>query len=410
MRRLALTWLGSVPVANTPLGTTAPSLTRAPVTRVHDGLEAVDRVSWDALYAGSPEGWDLYRSFEATPSPGFRLGAMTVEDGAQLIGGAPLFEMVYRLDTPFQGRAKALGDRLHALAPRLTSVSVLGLGSPLSDNCCLGVAAHLDAGRKAGVVETMIDGLMREAKVRRSLVVAVKSLGSEAEHYHEPLTAAGFGRVTSVPVVMLPLSFISMDAYYASLPKKTASYLKRKMKGADGLRIEYRGTTDGLEGQLMHLYKSTLAQSAVSYGEIDEIHPRYFTEMLSRLGDRARLMLCWKGEELLSFQVFLIGRDRVIANKIGMRYPQAREHNLYFVNWLAMIECAIAERVPLIEMGATTYAAKLMFGGHIERRWLYFRFVNGLVNRFSRPLHPLFDFERNDPELKALATSGGLRL
>ena len=52
--------------------------------------------------------------------------------------------------------------------------------------------------------------------------------------------------------------------------------------------------------------------------------------------------------------------------------------------------------------GATTYAAKLLFGGHIEQRWLYFRFTNGIVNRLTRPIHHLFDFESNDPELTRL--------
>ena len=53
-------------------------------------------------------------------------------------------------------------------------------------------------------------------------------------------------------------------------------------------------------------------------------------------------------------------------------------------------------------MGATTYATKLLFGGHLERRWLHFRFRGSLSNRLLSPVAPLFDFERNDPELGKL--------
>jgi hypothetical protein len=55
-------------------------------------------------------------------------------------------------------------------------------------------------------------------------------------------------------------------------------------------------------------------------------------------------------------------------------------------------------------MGGTTYATKLLFGGHLERRWLYFRWREDWTNSLLRPLAPMFDFERNDPELKQLKT------
>jgi hypothetical protein len=113
-------------------------------------------------------------------------------------------------------------------------------------------------------------------------------------------------------------------------------------------------------------------------------------------------MLCWRGEELLSFQLFLVGADRVLAKQIGMKYPESRELNLYFVNWLKLLEFAIERRIPSVEMGATTYATKLLFGGYLERRWLHFRFRGALWNTVLSPVAPLFDFERNDPELQKL--------
>jgi hypothetical protein len=76
--------------------------------------------------------------------------------------------------------------------------------------------------------------------------------------------------------------------------------------------------------------------------------------------------------------------------------------NLYFVNWLKLIEFAIAHRIPAVEMGATTYHTKLLFGGYLDRRFLHYRFRGALANRILKPLGPFFDFERNDPELKKL--------
>ena len=85
-----------------------------------------------------------------------------------------------------------------------------------------------------------------------------------------------------------------------------------------------------------------------------------------------------------------------------MKYPEARELNLFFVNWLLHVRYAIEKRVGLIEMGATTYGTKLLFGGHVERRWLYFRSRSALATVLMKPFARFFDFERHDPELTRL--------
>src|SRR5262249_18452910 len=123
------------------------------------------------------------------------------------------------------------------------------------------------------------------------------------------------------------------------------------------------------------------------------------------VGGSARLMLCWRGNELLSFQIFMVGGSRVLACHIGMQYPEARDLNLYFINWVKLIEFAIDHRIPCVDMGATTYTTKLLFGGYLDARLLYFRFRNPVWNSILSPLASFFDFERNDPELQRLLQS-----
>lgn len=376
-------------------------------TRLHPSVGVVPKDEWDALFPGDVESHDLYRAFEAAPPPGFSLAAITVHDQGRLVAAAPLFRTSYRLDTPFQGAARRLSDRVYARHPRLLSLPVLGIGSPMSDNCNLGLAATLSADERRAALAALLDGFMKAGCAEKTAILAVKSLAEDPWQEADLFEERGFGCVTSVPVVTLPLPYVSLNHYLASLPEKDGSYLKRKLRSAAKIRIEYRTSVEGLEARISDLYEATLKQSAVNYGEFDRLHPAYFSSVLNGLGDRAQLMLCWRGDELLSFQVFLVGANRIIANKIGMKYPEARELNLYFVNWLKMIEFAIERGIPEIEMGATTYAAKLLFGGYMGRRWLYFRFRGGLVNVLTRPLHGLFDFERNDPELQKLASRTG---
>lgn len=354
---------------------------------------------------GEPESWDFYTAVESVPPPGFKLGAIAAFDGGRIVAVAPIFRIAYRIDTPLQGRLRKTGDWVHARLPRLVSFPVIGIGSPMSDNCALGFAPELTDADCAQVFDGILTHLAQLARAEKCALIAIKSLDRSAELLAEPLRKHGYNCVTSVPLAMVDLPYNSLDHYLDALPNKTGSYFRRKMRSASKVRIEYRSSIAGLEAQISELFDNTLKQSKVSYGDFEKLDSNYFPSVVNGMGEKAQFMLCWRGEELLSFQLFLVGRDRVLAKQIGMKYPEARELNLYFVNWLKLLEFAIEQRIPTVEMGATTYATKLLFGGYLERRWLHFRFRNGFWNRALSPVVPLFDFEKNDPELLKLDAS-----
>jgi predicted N-acyltransferase len=194
-----------------------------------------------------------------------------------------------------------------------------------------------------------------------------------------------------------------MDEYLISLPKKTRTYMKRKMRSLPELRIEFRTTADGVEDQLFPLFENTRNQSKSRYGEFEDLNCDLFKRVMGELGDKACLMLCWKGDRLMSFLLMLVARDRVIGKYIGMVYPEGRELNLYFVMALKMIEMAIERGIGQVEMGVTTYPTKLLFGGHMERRWLYYRCLSRWQDAAIHAFDFLFDFERNDEDLRRLS-------
>jgi hypothetical protein len=370
--------------------------------RIYSSVSELPRSELDGILPGEPESWDFYRVVESVPPPLFTLKIIAGFEGSRLLVVAPLFYVTYRIDTPLQGALRRAGNWIHSRVPYLTSLRVIGLGSPMSDNLTIGFASHLALEDRQRAFEGLLACLKREADRDKSAVVAIKSMDQLTGEMHPILAARNYRRVTSVPLVMLDLPYRSMDDYLTSLPQKTASYLRRKNRSAKMVRVEYRRDIAGLESKIYALFQSTLENSKVDYGEFEQLHPCYFPCVVNGLGTNAQIVLCWHEDELLSFQLALLGRNRLIAKQIGMKYPQARDFNLYFVNWLELIDFAIAKRIPRIEMGATTYATKLLFGGYLERRWLYFRFRNTVLNRITGPIAPLFDFEKNDHELRQL--------
>ena len=351
-----------------------------------------------------PENWEQYCSLEKVSPQGFELGALAAFDAEKIVAAAPLFRFNYRIDTSLQGSGQRLTNAIYARWPRLLSFPVVGIGSPMSDNCAIGFSPRLSERGRLQAFEGLLMHLAAEAQANRTAVSVIKSLTS-AQVLEEPLVRYGYRGMRSLPVVMLDLRSASLDEYLNSLPQKTGSYLRRKMRSIDQVRIEYRSHLSGLEERIRELFEYTLSQSGVHYHDFENLHPDYFRRIVEDAGGSARLMLCWRGEELLSFQIFLAGESRVLACHIGMKYPEARHLNLYFINWLKLIEFAIEHRIPCVDMGATTYTTKLLFGGYLDARLLYFRFRNSLCNSLLSPLAPLLDFERNDPELQKLARS-----
>ncbi len=371
--------------------------------RYCDSIRSLDRDAWDNLNPGKGEDWTYLAALETVPPPGFKLGAVVVERGDKLIAAAPVFRTTYRFDTSLQGRMRRITDRIHRLVPRAVSMDVMSLGSPLADSSLIGFENGLGGAEQAAALHQMLDCLEEKARDDGVPLIASKGLNDVECNDFQPLfSARGYQRVTTLPNVVLELPYYSLDGYLASLPDGTARYIKRKWRSAQNVRVEYRNSIADVQDQVNALYRSTLAQSRWDYGNFGPLHQDYFETVLREQRDRARLMLCWVDDELLSFQLFLAGTHAVPAKGIGMSYPKAREHNLYFLNWKAMIEFCIERRIPRISMGGTTYSTKLMMGGRLARQWIFFRFNNRVLNKSLSYLAPMFDFESNDTELRSL--------
>lgn len=372
--------------------------------RIHDSIAAIARHEWDSLLPGAAEDWAYYRAAEHCPPPNFALGIIAAYRGNELAAAVPFFRTTYELHTSLQGGLRRVVDRLAARAPRLLQLPVLALGSPLLDRCDIGFAPGLDASERAGLMRAMLDALRAKAAKERVTLLGLKDVSdADMGEFDAVLTASGFARMTNVPMAHIDLPFDSEEGYLAHLPEKTASYLRRKLRTLPRIRVEYRSSVEGLEAELHALYQATRANSQVQYGDFDELHPRYFQTVLESCGKKARLMLCWSGDALVSFQLFMVGRDEIVAKFVGMRYPQARELNLYFINWLMMFRCAFDQRVRHIRMGNTSYAVKKLLGGRLEKSWIYFRHLNPAVNWVFHRVAPLMDYEKNDPELRQMA-------
>jgi hypothetical protein len=363
----------------------------------------IAREHWVHLFGSRGESWDYFRACERATPEDFSASAMGVWAGAELIAAAVLFRTDYRLDLSLEGPFKPAGEWLYRNARKFVVVPVLGLGSPLTEECPIGFAPSLSAAERLTAFAALMQGMDAHAKAEKIPLLALKDITDrDAVWAHEPLSQAGFTRVATLPLATLHLPFKNEEEYLASLSASMRSDLRKKMRRAAKVTIEVRDSIDGIEDEIVELFQETKANRKTDYGAFDEVPADYFREVMRAMPGKAQLMLARVDGKLATFNIFLIEPDRIIGKYVGMRYPLAREHNLYFINWMATARLCMERGIPWLQTGHTSYKQKVRLGCQLKRSWVYFKHRNPLINPLFKLFGPLMAFDAMDPDLKAL--------
>lgn len=374
--------------------------------QILDSIATIDAAAWDACFPGEAEAMAYYTACEMAArlsGRGVRVGAVCVEDEQGVVAVAPTFRLDYRLDTPLQGSLRSVGDALFRTLPRLVTLKVLCVGSPYAERCHIGLAPRLDDAGRIAAFQAMIAVLAGQSGAERLDLIAWKDLSpGDEKAFGAQLAEQGFARLGSLPVAVLDLPFSDEAGYLASLSAATRKDIRRKLARSDAVRIEFRSDLDGLEAAIDELYESTRTASGVDYGDLEVLPAGYFGAVSRALGERAVFALYWVGDTLAAFNLLLVEPGRVIDKFLGMRYPLARQHDLYVVSWMANIRFCLERGIRRLQSGQTAYAAKLRFGSRLETSTIHFRHRRAPLQWALRRLSPWLDFERFDPDLSRL--------
>lgn len=372
-------------------------------TRQHSSIEEIARAAWDGLWPGEAEDWAYYAAAEKSLPAGFAVSYVGVYDGDALMAAAPVFHTEYELHSSLRGRVRSTLDTLAQRFPQLLRLGVTGLGSPLVDRCHIGLSPSMSPERQALARTSLVEGMAESARRRGHRLLAVKDLEDPLmPRTGRHLEGLGFARIRGLPNSHLDLPHASWDAFLKTHPRSYRRYVKAKERELPRLRIEFPENIGNLSPRLHALFEQTREQSAGNCGDFEDLDPGYFDAVKQRCGDRAQFMLCWLGDELVSFQMYMVGEREVVAKFIGMDPVVARDLNLYFININQLIRVCIAAGIPHLRLGNTAYAVKAAYKARFATHWIYFRHRYRVVTWLLRRLAPLIDYERNDPELSRL--------
>lgn len=362
------------------------------------GIAAAD---WDACLPSEVENHAYYVACENLSDLRIKMAAVRVLAGEQTIAVAPLIILDYRLDMSLRGGLRKITDRLAKILPKLLSLRALALGSPFAERCHIGVSAHLSLEQQQEVVRVLMQTVATHGRAIGASVVGIKDLAAPDEaRFGAVLTQAGFARMGSLPVAITDLPFATLEDYLSSLSPNMRSAMRRKNRRRDGVRLEMRDDISGLESQIHALFLSTQAQSGEDYGDLEHVPHGYFSAVQRASQGKIIYALYWIGDTLAAFNQLLIEKNRVIDKYMGMLYPLAREHNLYYLRWMDAVSYCLEHKIGSLQDGQTAYREKLRLGARLVASGIWFRHRNPLVQALLRRISPLLAFDRADPALK----------
>ncbi|MBV8963907.1 MAG: GNAT family N-acetyltransferase [Hyphomicrobiales bacterium] len=370
--------------------------------KIFTSIAEIDAPAWDACFPGEAESHAYYTACAHGFNRVLKEGAIGVHDGAKLVAVAPTFKINFRLDTPFQGQLKRFSERLYPFAKGIMNLPVMGLGSPYSERCHLGFVPDLSAAQKWAALASLLSCLEADASGNGTGLVAIKDFSAPDEAaFGSAVSALGWTRGMSLPIARLDLPFADVKDYLASLSAATRKDIRRKLKNAGDIRLEWRDDLTGFEDDVARLYNSTRERSRLDYGEFEALPDNYFPSVMRALDGRARIALYFAGDDLCAFNLVLLEKNRMIDKFLGVRYPLGREHNIYAVSWMENVKECLARGIGILQTGQTAYGPKLRFGSRLEPSYVYFKHRSALPYAILRTFNRFIKADRLDPDLRA---------
>ena len=208
----------------------------------------------------------------------------------------------------------------------------------------------------------------------------------------------GFIAVEGQALGYVDIDFSSVDEYLARLSKSRRKDLRRKMRKRDLLEIERLPIGDArfydsdFLNELYAMYLQVFEQSEIHF---DLLTPEFFTALLQSKDIEGVVVFYKHNAALVGYNLCMFNNNMLIDKFIGLKYPLARELNLYFISWLENLEFALQKGFKKYVTGWTDPQVKASLGA----QFTFTRHLVWVKNPFLRcilyPLRHMFEADKN---------------
>ncbi len=301
----------------------------------------------------------------------------TADDGVRRrIGGWPLYRWWGRL---LQWRTRFAGTTVSEYAPLPASVApaqlAAGLKQTYGRDCKLLIVKDI----------AQDSPLLDEAQNRY------------ATQFAHACEEQGYVLLEGQALAWVPIDFGSVDDYLARLSAGRRKNIRRKLRSRAGLEIEAVPAGDrrfqdiATLAEFYALFDNVYAQSETHF---DRLSAAFFRRLLQDADSGGVVFVYRHAGRMIGWNLCYEHGGKLIDKYVGFAYPQAREHNLYFVSWMHNLDYARERCLSHYVAGWTDPEVKAFLGAQMTftRHAVYVR--NPLLRFLLRRLGRHFESDR----------------
>lgn len=215
-----------------------------------------------------------------------------------------------------------------------------------------------------------------------------------AAAFARALQAEGCILLDGMALAWVPIDFDSEDDYLARLSHSRRKSIRRKLRARSRLRVDIWPTgsprfgDEDLLARIHALYENVYAQSEIHF---DHLTAGYLRALLRDGASGGVVFAYHAGDELIGWNLCYEYAGKLVDKYIGLAYPAAREHNLYFVSWMENLDYARRRGLSHYVAGWTDAEVKRQLGARFShtRHAVYVR--NGLLRWVFRRIAHRFE-------------------
>lgn len=310
-------------------------------------------------------------------------------------GGVPCFHVPYNLFTTFEPETLARLQKLPLYKhwSKLLTLRTCFAGTTVSEYAVFD--SRQDA--KAVIADIVREGAGEKLVVVKDVPCESPLLGAQDNAFAAALRKEareqGFIDMEGQALAYVLMDFPSLEAYFARFSASRRKDLRRKMKSRELLEVQELPLGDPVFFEqdtldlFYALYLQVFEQSEVHF---DLLGKEFFTALLQSAMPGVVMVYRHK-DELVGYNICLIHENRLVDKYIGLRYPQARELNLYFVSWMVNLEYALKHSLQAYVAGWTDPKVKAALGASFTFTRHLARMGNPLLRNVMLPFRRFFE-------------------
>jgi len=363
-------------------------------TAVFNTIREVPKTAWNALLEGasctfSHEFWEVVES-AALQNFSYRYVLFYPDEDGSGVTAAPVaLACFYSVTTDIAIFAPAwLRSTLNSVrkfSPGFLKLRMLECGTPISLNSPPFPFPKDVPPRE--LIETL-DRLLQEiGQAEGQALIVIRDFEPNAQHLQPEFERLGYYWGDSLPNTYLDIDWKTAQDYQASMKSYYRSKLQRHLR-----RNQELGVRAELRDRFGDLAETLCRQWMVVHNNADEFQrevltPAFFREFCARLGTHSKVLLFWRGEELVGHALLLM--DGALLRWLYFGRNEAVNDSLYIFVGYSVIEAAINLGAKRVEMGLTTYPIKHDLGAQSLPIKMALRTVIRATNPLVAKIYPL---------------------